>query len=100
MQQTAETAVKYTSQNLRDPFRSPFEAGVSVNSKPGQSSPPGVTVQGLVWDSPHPQAIVNDTVVTKGAMVAGAEILLITKQGVHVLYEGQQYILRPQMSGK
>ena len=89
--------VEYTSGNLRDPFESPFEMGdeVATESVVGL---PQLQVQGMIWGSAMPQAIVNNTIVKIGEIVDGAEILDIRKEGVYVLYEGKQYILRPIIS--
>lgn len=94
--------VEYTGRGLRDPFESPFELFVPLEEAPkekkGAPIAGGLThlvVQGMIWDSKIPQAIINDTVVRPGEVIEGAEILDIRKEGVYVLYEGNQYILRP-----
>ena len=97
--------VEYTSQDLRDPFQSPFELYKPVE-EPEEKPPPvrgglsHLEVQGIIWDSKIPQAIINNTVVKAGEVIEGAEILAIRKEGVYVLYEGKQYILRPGMAKK
>ncbi|MEE9316452.1 MAG: hypothetical protein V3U97_05020 [bacterium] len=97
--------VEYTSQDLRDPFQSPFELYKPVGEPEGK--PPSVIgglsqleVQGIVWGSKPPQAIINNTVLKAGEVIEGAEILSIRKEGVYVLYEGREYILRPGMAKK
>ena len=105
--------VEYTSQDLRDPFQSPFELYKPVEEpveEPGEEpeeKPPPVIgglsdleVQGIIWGSKTPQAIINNTVVKAGEVIEGAEILAIRKEGVYVLYEERQYILRPGMAKK
>ena len=95
--------VEYTSQDLRDPFQSPFELFMPVE-EPEDAPPPVVgglphlEIQGMVWDSSLPQAIINNTVLKAGEVIEGVEILAIRKEGVYVLYEGRQYILRPGIS--
>ena len=91
---TKARKVRYTSQDLRDPFQSPFEMGESPTEGPAVGLPQ-LTVQGMVWGSKMPQAIINNTVVKVGEVIEGAEILDIRKEGVYVLYQGRQYILRP-----
>ena len=97
--------VEYTGQGLRDPFQSPFELYKPVE-EPEEKPPPVIgglshlEVQGIIWDSKIPQAIINNTVVKAGEVIEGAEILAIRKEGVYVLYEGKQYILRPGMAKK
>ena len=94
-------AVEYTSQGLRDPFRSPFETlrpddrSELPEDTPLQYGLAHLRVQGLVWGTSMPQAIINNTVVRVGEVIGGAEVLDIRKEGVFVLYEGQQYIVRP-----
>lgn len=93
--------VEYTSQDLRDPFRSPFEMEKVLDK--GVAPEAGLSqlqVQGMVWSSKMPQAIINDTVVRIGEVIEGAEILDIRKEGIYVLYQGRQYIIRPGISRK
>lgn len=94
--------VKYTSQHLRDPFQSPFEM---IQMDIGSGEPeatigyglPHLQVQGMIWGSETPQAIINNTVVKVGEVIEDAEILDIRKEGVYVLYKEKRYILRPAM---
>ena len=90
--------VKYTSQDLPDPFKSPFEREEAVGEPTVTAGLPHLEVQGMVWGSKMPQAIINNTVVTAGEVIEGAEIIDIRKEGVYVLYEENQYILRPAIS--
>ncbi|UCB57503.1 MAG: hypothetical protein JSV30_02670 [Candidatus Omnitrophota bacterium] len=94
--------VEYTGRGLRDPFESPFELFVPLEEVPKEKKRAPIAgglahlvVQGMIWDSKIPQAIINNTVVRPGEVIEGAEILDIRKEGVYVLYEGNQYILRP-----
>lgn len=84
----------------RDPFRSPFE----VEKKDDLEMPPvedislgHLKVQGMVWDTEMPQAIINDKVVKVGEVIEGAKILEITKECIYVLYDGKQYMVKPEM---
>ena len=99
----AHAAVIYTSRDLRDPFKSPFEMqGIPVvEDRPvvpeieyGLSH---INVQGMVWGSKMPQAIINNQVVRVGEIIDGAEVLEIRQEGVYILYEGKQYIVRPKI---
>ncbi len=94
--------LKYTARALRDPFKSPFEmmavplAGEEAEEESTISyGLPGLKVQGMVWGTSMPQVIINGTVLRVGEVIQGAEILSIRKEGVYVLHEGSQYILRP-----
>ena len=89
--------VEYTSEILRDPFRSPFEALSSpLDEVPVEVGLSHLTVQGMVWDSAMPQAIINNQVVKIGEVISEAKILDIRKEGVYVLYENKRCILRPR----
>ncbi len=104
--------VEYTSQDLRDPFQSPFEVISAqeqeeeiemmeqIEELPLEVGLPHIQVQGMIWDSEAPQAIINNTVVGKGELVEDIEILDIRKEGIYVLYEGNRYILRPTISSE
>ena len=95
--------VEYTSQDLRDPFRSPFEMEKVLDKGAGVAPEAGLShlqVQGMVWSSKMPQAIINDTVVRIGEVIDGAEILDIRKEGIYMLYQGRQYIIRPSILKK
>lgn len=99
--------LKYTARPLRDPFESPFELMAvplveeeieeESTIKQGLSN---LKVQGMVWGTDMPQVIINDTVLRVGEVIQGAEILSIRKEGVYVLHEGNQYILRPAIGVK
>lgn len=93
--------VEYTSQDLRDPFKSPLEMEKVLDK--GVAPEAGLShlkVQGMVWSSKMPQAIINNTVVRIGEVINGAEILDIRKEGIYVLYQGRQYIIRPSILKK
>lgn len=95
--------VRYTSGDLRDPFQSPFEpeeAPYRLKPEPELPKPikaplPGLEVQGMIWSSKMPQAIINNTVLRIGDVIEGAEISDIRKEGIYILYEGNEYLLRP-----
>jgi hypothetical protein len=108
--------VTYTSEYLRDPFKSPFEIEAEAYKpeskpevgpspvlepvKPIKTVLPGLDVQGIIWGAEIPRAIINDRVVTVGEVVAEAEVLDIRKEGVYILYQGGQYIVRPAIAKK
>lgn len=102
-QRAQAKGVSYTSQNLRDPFRSPFEMRLIAIDQEEEQGPvqpighdlPHLSVQGMIWGTGMPQAIINNSVVKVGQTISEAEILDIRKEGVYLLYQGRQYILRP-----
>ena len=94
--------LKYTARPLRDPFESPFEMmAVPITEEETEEESAvryglsHLKVQGMVWGTKMPQVIINGTVLRTGEVIQGAEILSIRKEGVYVLHEGSQYILRP-----
>ena len=94
--------VKYTSHNLRNPFKSPFEAEEEdVKVRPQNvGALPEFSIQGLIWDSPLPQAVINNKVVGIGSFIEGAEIIDIKEKGIYILYQGQEHILKSSISKK
>ncbi len=61
----------------------------------GLIDPPELVVQGLVWSTTRPQAIVNDKVVTIGDEIAGAFVRQINRSGITVEYRGQEFVISP-----
>jgi hypothetical protein len=100
---TQARQINYTSQNLRDPFQNPFEMHLITKEQPERPVEsigydlPHLSVQGIVWGTQMPQAIINNTIVKIGESIAEAEVLDIRKEGVYLLYQGKQYILRPMI---
>lgn len=94
---------EYGAQDLRDPFYNQEyyaqpqaeEPVFSVPEAPsGPAQPlPQLSVQGLIWDTAVPQAIVNNKVVKKGDIVQGARITDISKEGVKVVFSNREYNL-------
>lgn len=60
---------------------------------PVQEPPPSLTVQGLIWNSKRPQAIINNQVVDIGDTVQEAKVLAIEKFKIRVLYRGKEFDL-------
>ncbi len=92
--------VSYSGENVRDPFLCFFELGAVVtnpNEQRIETKPtlPKLEVQGLIWGTKMPQAIINNQIIRPGDTISGAEVLDVRKEGVYVLYGGYQFILRP-----
>ena len=68
------------------------EARAEPGSTPQPSAPPDLHVQGIVWGSDRPRAIINDSVYGVGDAVGGSVILLIDSRGVTVDYLGTQIV--------
>lgn len=54
---------------------------------------PGLDIQGLIWDSDKPQAIINNKVVKMGDYIEGVKVVNIRKDGVVVEYEGEEVLI-------
>ncbi len=52
-----------------------------------------LSLEGMVWGDVHPQAIINGQIVGLGDFIKGAKVVLITKRGVVVMYEGVKAVL-------
>jgi len=59
-----------------------------------KSEPPSLSIAGLIWNSDHPQAIINGEVVGVGDVVADAEITSISKAGIEVAFEGEIFTVQ------
>ncbi|MFY9402231.1 MAG: hypothetical protein WAQ07_02330 [Candidatus Omnitrophota bacterium] len=92
--------IEYSADTLRNPFEQPLvltEPEEDLSSKDKdidiEKSVPNLVVQGLIWGSSLPQAIVNNKVVKVGDVIEGADIIDINKEGVIVLFAGTEYKL-------
>jgi hypothetical protein len=94
---------KYQAAALRDPLKSllPAERRVLASATPqgttistGSSAPTGavalppLVVQGVVWGTLAPKAIINNEVYGVGDVVRGVTIVSITHEGVLVEVHG------------
>lgn len=89
----------YTASDLRDPMKSVLpelptpdtgggEAFAQAEVKSPAVPPPSLTVRGVLWGGPEPQAIINDEVYRVGDSVEGARILSIDANGVTIEHQG------------
>lgn len=51
------------------------------------------TLEGIIWKEEKPLAIINDQIITKGDFIQGAKIVDIKKDGVIILYGGEEIFL-------
>jgi len=92
--------VEYKSEKLRDPFQEEKMEIKVESQKPMEAKPlPKLDVEGVVWGSSLPQAIINNKVVRIGDTIADASIIAIDKKGVTVLFGNQQYNLTASSLG-
>lgn len=93
-------AVEYTAEGFRDPFQTYEKAKKDLAVKQAAPKPPPpLNIQGMVWGSDIPQAIINGKVLKVGDTVDGVKITNIDKEGVEVFYVGQTYFISSPASG-
>ena len=57
---------------------------------------PQFEVNGLVWNTDRPQAIINSNVVEVGDYVGQWEITEIKKEGIAIRFRTQEYLIEPK----
>ncbi len=89
----------YIKGESRDPFHGLIEE--SSNAKGVVETPmPTLNVQGVVWGTSLPQAIINGQVIKIGDTIEKARIIDINKDGVVIFFGGREHtVLSPGMSG-
>lgn|SRR3989338_6337817 len=93
---------------FRNPFISPFpkrqikvaEPITAIIEAPVEIIPPALTINGLIWNTGKPQAIVNNQVVGIGDTVAETKILNIQKSGIEILYNDKAFFIKMNDKGK
>ncbi len=55
--------------------------------------PPLLTINGLVWNSEFPQAIVNNQIVKLGDTIEGVTVVGIHREGIDITFEGAQFTI-------
>lgn len=83
-------AVEYTGKDYRDPFG---VSGSAANLKDEIASM-RLTLEGVLWNTTEPRAIVSGKIVKVGGTLNGIEILDIGREGVKMRYKGQEFYLR------
>lgn len=53
--------------------------------------PPKLVINGVVWNSDRPQAIVNGKVIDVGDNILNAKITNINKEGIQFVFEGKEF---------
>lgn len=102
---TSRAQVEYKAEGLRDPFQTGLEAkkeeAEAIAPKESVSlTLPTLNVEGIIWGTSIPQAIINKKVAKIGDVVEGAQVTEIKKDGVKVIFNNQEYklpspVLRP-----
>ncbi len=95
-------AVTYAAQDLRDPFKMVFDEDKNSPNGPAavEVPLPELTVQGVIWGTGTPQAIINNKVVKVGdTVVPGVRVIDISKEAITVFFGTRNYTLSsPAMS--
>ena len=79
----------------RDPLKNPFKAYLDQlkKNKPIKRSDqvplPSFSIEGLVWNTGMPQAIVNGKIIKIGDTIDGVKVVNIDKGGITVEYQGE-----------
>jgi hypothetical protein len=96
----ARPVIEYKSGNLRDPFKTYLtkEAPKEISQVNADLAKPELDlgklkVQGVIWGSQTPQAIINDRVLMIGDLIEGAQIMSIDKKGITLSFNGEAYDL-------
>ncbi len=55
---------------------------------------PDLVIQGIVWNTDMPQAIVSGQVIRIGDTIEGLDVLKIEKQGITVNFYGKQILIK------
>jgi len=55
--------------------------------------PPSLTINGLVWNSEFPQAIVNNQIVKLGDTIEGVTVVGIHREGIDITFAGVQFTI-------
>jgi len=86
---TPVMAVEYTAASLRDPF----QTGSEGSAKEDALIKKEWRVEGVVWNTDQPNAIVNGKIVRLGSRIENAEVIAIEKNGVRLkMREGELFI--------
>ena len=86
----AARAVEYTGNEFHDPFSDGSE-GVDIKQEIMGLT---LSLEGVVWNSDKPQAVISGKIVTVGQKVNKAEVLEIKRDGVKMKYKQQVFVLR------
>lgn len=101
-------APKEEALDFKDPFQAYFPFTMKKVSKElpqtpetkikkdekDKFDPSSLDVTGIVWGTDKPKAIINDEVLGVGALVEGAEILNISKEGILLKYKDEEYLIK------
>lgn len=91
--------IKYKSGELRDPFvpvmvKEEKKESLQEKQEAAELNRPKIDlsalkVQGIIWGTKVPQAIINNKILAAGDSIGGAEILSIDKKGITLSFAGE-----------
>jgi len=81
---------KYPAAKPSNPVSNPVEKRESQKNVK-EIVLPKFTVTGIVWGKIRSRAIIGHSVYRVGDIIKGAKILDITKQGIHMIYQGKEF---------
>ncbi|MDD4940010.1 MAG: hypothetical protein PHE18_03875 [Candidatus Omnitrophica bacterium] len=84
---------EYMSEKLRDPFEREKQEIRKPEAVKETKPLPELIIQGVVWGTKIPQAIVNNKVLKVGDEIQGVKISGINRDGITVIFDNQQYTL-------
>ncbi len=82
----------------KDPLENLFQAHLytmrTIKSEEKIKTPlPKLAIEGIIWNSDMPQAIINGKVVRAGDTIKGVKIMNIEKQGVTIQYNEEKVLI-------
>lgn len=98
-----EKGAKYVLGDEATPFKSPITDKKKMVIIDEEILLPSIALQGMVWNSRRPQAIingkvydVNDIVEVDGKGSNKVKIIDISKEGMRLRYKGKEFIINPK----
>ena len=87
--------VEYNAEAFKDPFLGAAEQALPEEKvvRAEKVTLPTLTVQGVIWGTKIPQAIINNKVVKTGDTIEDVRIISIDKEGITVFYKGRQAVI-------
>lgn len=101
-EEEAFNRIEFNEKNFRDPFVSLLPSKEIIyqvkpaKTESGLPTLPNFSVQGLIWGTGKPQAIINNKVYNIGEQVEGAKIIEISRDGVKVSYQDKIFLVAPE----
>jgi hypothetical protein len=68
------------------------QSGIAAQ-KAAEIQPPDLKLNGLVWNTTKPQAIINDQVVNIGDIIENSKIVDIKKDGVDIIFSEKLFTI-------